>query len=497
MTDPIPPRTVGLTTAVSRAVLSPTPGGGSAGLVAQRLAEAIRLGILLDGERLPPEIRLAEQLGVATVTLREALTVLRGQGLVTTRRGRGGGTFVSAPDLGDSLARRLRDLTTLQIRELGDHRGAVAIAAARLAARRAAPSEVTDLEAQVDRLRTARTPSDRRRAALQFSLMVTAAAHSPRLLREEHRLSAEVGDLLWLEVGDDEHTAAVRVRARLAEAIRAGDVPGAAALAEQQVLDETARLVGLRLRAYATDRAHPSDRSHLTDRTHPTDRSHSTGRDRDAELPAVFARVFATLETFAEAFHDLARTAESLRTGDLAALRPMITEALSANPGLVTGAGVIPAPNLLADSPLWLEWWWTTPAGTPELLRVNLDAAAPDFYDYTTAGWFASVRDNGRPDVTGPYLDHFCTGQYTLTFSVPILLDGRFLGAAAADVLIENLEPLVMPALLAEDHPAALVSPDGRIIAATTPLWPDDLREPVDGAPLPPPLQQWHLKALG
>ncbi len=126
---------VGLTTAAARAVLSltTTAGGvaagavnGLAGQVAQRLREAIQLGILLDGERLPPEARLAEQLGVSTVTLREALAVLREQGLVTTRRGRGGGTFVTAADLDSALGRRLRDLSVAQVRDLGDHRGAIA-----------------------------------------------------------------------------------------------------------------------------------------------------------------------------------------------------------------------------------------------------------------------------------------------------------------------------------------------------------------------------------
>ena len=37
------------------------------------------------------------QLGVSTVTLREAPSALRQEGLVVTKRGRSGGTFVCAP----------------------------------------------------------------------------------------------------------------------------------------------------------------------------------------------------------------------------------------------------------------------------------------------------------------------------------------------------------------------------------------------------------------
>src|SRR4051794_40852798 len=82
---------------------------GRAGQVEQRLTEAIRSGVLGEGERLPSEPELAAMLGVAVVTVREALTGLRAEGLVTTSRGRGGGTFVAAGAAADEggLAQRL------------------------------------------------------------------------------------------------------------------------------------------------------------------------------------------------------------------------------------------------------------------------------------------------------------------------------------------------------------------------------------------------------
>ena len=57
--------------------------------VVRRLIEVIDLGLLAEGEQLPSESELAMQLGVATVTLREALAVLRQRGLIETRRGQG------------------------------------------------------------------------------------------------------------------------------------------------------------------------------------------------------------------------------------------------------------------------------------------------------------------------------------------------------------------------------------------------------------------------
>src|SRR3954447_6125629 len=119
-------------------VLTPLDRLGRAEVVAQRLAEAIQMGLFAEGEQLPSETDLAAQLGVAPVTLREALATLRDRGLVRTRRGRGGGTFVSAsPELTAAHLRSSflrRDLD--EVRDLGDLHLAVAGAAASLAAQR-------------------------------------------------------------------------------------------------------------------------------------------------------------------------------------------------------------------------------------------------------------------------------------------------------------------------------------------------------------------------
>ncbi|MEU9388144.1 winged helix-turn-helix domain-containing protein, partial [Streptomyces sp. NPDC048279] len=78
-----------------RAVFAPVDSRARVDAVVRRIGDAIELGLLADGEQLPGETELAGQLGVSTVTLREALMALRQQGLVVTRRGRGGGGFVS------------------------------------------------------------------------------------------------------------------------------------------------------------------------------------------------------------------------------------------------------------------------------------------------------------------------------------------------------------------------------------------------------------------
>ena len=215
-------------------------------------------------------------------------------------------------------------------------------------------------------------------------------------------------------------------------------------------------------------------------------------------VEAEIGRLFGVLEGLSGRFSELAAGAAgvSLRRDDLAALRPAIFGILSDHRELAAGAGVITAPNVLADAPLWLEWWWTTAGGTPEELRVNLNPAAPDFYDYTTAEWYTAAERTGEPQAVGPYVDHFCTGEYTITLSVPVRLAGRFLGVAAADVLVSSLERQVLPALLAAGRPSALTSADGRIIASTSPRWPPGLRVPAGGAATRTPLGSWRVVDL-
>lgn len=65
--------------------------------IVDQVREAIFGGRYRPGERLPTERELAAQFGVARHAVREAIRVLEHSGLVTVRRGGGGGTYVAAP----------------------------------------------------------------------------------------------------------------------------------------------------------------------------------------------------------------------------------------------------------------------------------------------------------------------------------------------------------------------------------------------------------------
>jgi len=79
------------------ALALPRPGAqGGAELVRSRIALHVALATVRPGDRLPDVGILAEQFGIGEMTVRRALEGMCQDGLLDRRRGRTGGTFVSA-----------------------------------------------------------------------------------------------------------------------------------------------------------------------------------------------------------------------------------------------------------------------------------------------------------------------------------------------------------------------------------------------------------------
>ncbi|MFG1877011.1 FadR/GntR family transcriptional regulator [Sphaerisporangium sp. NPDC049003] len=231
------------------AVFSPLDSTARVDAVVRRLADAIALGLLADGEQLPSEAELAGRLGVSTVTLREALMALRQRDLVETRRGRGGGSFVRVPPdpSGAEFEVRLRAYSVGELRDLGDHYAAIAGAAARLAAQRSLPEDLAPLWRSVEEMATA-SGARLRRVEGRFHIEVAAASQSARLTQEEIRLQADIGPLLWLpRAGATRHDEVMAEHRAIAAAVQRGDAGEARDLAERHVLDAVEHLIELRL----------------------------------------------------------------------------------------------------------------------------------------------------------------------------------------------------------------------------------------------------------
>jgi DNA-binding FadR family transcriptional regulator len=226
------------------AVFAPLNTLGRAETVTRRLSDAIAMGLLRDAEQLPSETDLAATFNVSTVTVREALTALRHRGLVETRRGRGGGSFVTTPPdpAAGILTRRLAEITGTELADLCDHYVAISATAAALAADRAGAEDLARIRASTERFAGARDGGSRRRAESRFHVEVAAAARSARLARAELDLQTEIGPLLWLPFADaDAHALAVEQHNAIAAAVAAGDAALARSITTEHVRQALAR----------------------------------------------------------------------------------------------------------------------------------------------------------------------------------------------------------------------------------------------------------------
>lgn len=189
-----------LSDAAQLVTFGPLPEGDRAGAVSRRLRQAIALGLLPDGAQLPSEADLASRFRVSTLTLRESLASLRQQGLLETRRGRGGGSFVrlKAASQDEPFWLRLRELSLDDLRDLRDYHAAISAASAALAAERSTKSAIERLRALIKTLRSAGDRDTRVRADARFHIEIAALSRSARLTRAEIALQGEVAPLLWL-----------------------------------------------------------------------------------------------------------------------------------------------------------------------------------------------------------------------------------------------------------------------------------------------------------
>ena len=160
-------------------VLRPLAGATYSSVV-ERIRRSIRLGLYVPGDRLPPERELAPALRVSRTTLREALRLLEGEGLLESRRGAAGGTFVreaGEPSLaGGDIRAQVR-----AFEDLLDFRLATECAAARLAAQRRSESDLRLMSESLEGIRRNTSMDLFRRADSAFHLAVAEAARNPML----------------------------------------------------------------------------------------------------------------------------------------------------------------------------------------------------------------------------------------------------------------------------------------------------------------------------
>lgn len=123
-------------------------------IVADKLTEHV-LGELAPGMKLASEAELAERYGVSRVTMREAVKMLSGRGLLDVSRGRR--AIVRQPDgsvFGDFLSSLIKS-DPKSLFDLIEVRRSLEIQSVTLAARRASRAGITAAEAALERMRAA------------------------------------------------------------------------------------------------------------------------------------------------------------------------------------------------------------------------------------------------------------------------------------------------------------------------------------------------------
>lgn len=227
-------------------VLRPVRAGNGFEEALEQILQVVRLGLVPGGERLPAERELAERLGISRVTLREVLKVLQDQGLVESRRGRYGGTFV-LPRTPDSVGEEelRRRIAETDIEDVLRFREVLEVGAAGLCATHGLTDE------QARRLREALAATQEaplteyRRLDTLLHLTLAELCGSPTLTARYAAVRACVNDLLDcipLLVRNLEHSQ--RQHAALVEAVLDGDADGAREMMREHCAGTAALLRG-------------------------------------------------------------------------------------------------------------------------------------------------------------------------------------------------------------------------------------------------------------
>lgn len=197
---------------------------------------------------------------------------------------------------------------------------------------------------------------------------------------------------------------------------------------------------------------------------------------RDPDLTQAAEQVAGVVEDIFSALREGAAEAARLwsevseagtvTTSQLAALRPSIERRLATHRHF-DGTGLVVDPSALRDADRYQEWWRPSVAGLYEFLDVNT-GFGEEPYDYTTMSWFVGAA-HGLDSVRGPYVDLSGSDLYVLTFAVPAVHEGNFIGVSGADITVSSFENLVIADLSALDSEVVVVNSADRVVISSSP----------------------------
>jgi GntR family transcriptional regulator, transcriptional repressor for pyruvate dehydrogenase complex len=116
----------------------------------EQIAQRVRHGDLVEGDRLPSERRLAEAMRISRPTLREAVKVLTKAGVLEVRAGATGGIFVTSSYVPIELLREQSDVRLAEVAGVLEARRLLEPQVAKLAAQDASEGDFARMQATID-----------------------------------------------------------------------------------------------------------------------------------------------------------------------------------------------------------------------------------------------------------------------------------------------------------------------------------------------------------
>ena len=207
--------------------------------VAEQIRRHIALRLIKPGEALPAERELASMFGVGRPTIQHALRLLEAAGLVEARRGRAGGTFISAqgqdsPAVDGLIVRVMRDRKELE--DILEYRHLLEPAAARVAARTRRSADLSAMRRAIRGMAAATNEPEYMRHDTDFHIALARATGNAVLVRSIEDIRMRLNDAMTLlPESDTWHRRITGEHEVLLEAIENGDSETAERAMEEHV----------------------------------------------------------------------------------------------------------------------------------------------------------------------------------------------------------------------------------------------------------------------
>jgi GntR family transcriptional repressor for pyruvate dehydrogenase complex len=201
--------------------------------VCDQIRQQIAAGILMPGDKLPPERELAQEFNVGRPAMREALRTLEITGVIALQKGATGGAFICRQDHPARVAQLLTEVLGAGFQQLEDAREAYASVfgvLAALSAERADGAQIKALKAASNAADTAVGPQARNDATAHVVALIADCARNPALKLLFDSLSVVVWPVADLPA-EDRVVEMSRARLKLLDAICAHDAIAAGAAA--------------------------------------------------------------------------------------------------------------------------------------------------------------------------------------------------------------------------------------------------------------------------